>query len=103
MKKLTLAILLVAGASVSGIASANMSTSTEHNLVSVCKALKSDSKLQLMNAVKSSGVSYENLAQGLVCNGQQPVNFALANGAQKTADLFAKRAQVEVEIAQVNY
>lgn len=103
MKKLTLAIFVIAATSVSGFATASINASTEQNLVKVCKALKSDSSIKLNKAVKHSRISYENLAEGLVCDGQSAVNFALSNGAEKTASIFAKRANLKTEIAQVTY
>lgn len=103
MKKLTLAVIVVAATGFSGFASASISESTENNLVKVCQALKSDSSVKLNKAVKNSRISYESLAEGLVCNGQSAVSFAISNGAQKTASIFAKRANLNTEIAQVNY
>jgi hypothetical protein len=102
MKKLALAFVVVAATGFSGFASASISESTEQNLVKVCKALKSDSSIKLNKAVKNSRISYENLAEGLVCNGQSAVSFALSNGAEKTAGIFSKLANLNVDIAQVN-
>lgn len=103
MKKLALAFVVVAATGFSGFASASISESTEQNLVKVCKALKSDSSIKLNKAVKHSRISYERLAKGLVCDGQSAMSFALSNGAQKTASVFAKRANLDVEIARVSY
>jgi hypothetical protein len=103
MKKLALAFIVVAATGFSGFASASINESTEQNLVKVCKALKSDSSIKLNKAVKHSRISYESLAEGLVCDGQSAVSFAIANGAEKTAHVFAKRANLNTDIAQVNY
>lgn len=97
MKKLTLATLIIASLGFSGFASANISTSTEQSLVQICKALKSDSRIKLVRAMKRSRIRYETVANGLVCNGQDALSFAVAHGANKTAGLVAKRANVNID------
>ncbi len=69
-------------------------SSNEANLVRVCKALKSNSRIQLHKAVKRTHVSYREIAKGLVCNGKSAIDFAEMHNANKTAAILAKRARV---------
>jgi hypothetical protein len=39
----------------------------------------------------------KHIANSLVCNGNDPVSFALANDAEKTAKYMAKKSQVNSE------
>ena len=96
MKKLTIAALIITGLSVSGFASANLSDANEQDLVQICKALKSDSRLKLVKAMKRSRIRYEKVADGLVCNGQEALSFAMSHGSHKTANLVAKRANIDL-------
>lgn len=93
---------LVAGLSVIMLnapaqATAPMPSHVEASLVRVCKALKSNNRLQLIQAVKSSRIKYKTLADGLVCNGKSALDFAMLNGAERTATYLAKRASVDVD------
>jgi hypothetical protein len=97
MKKLTLATILIAGLGVSGFANANITESTEKNLVQICKALQSNSRLKLVKAMKRSRIRYETIADGLVCNGQEALDFAVSHGSHKVAVLVAKRANVDLD------
>jgi hypothetical protein len=97
MKKLTIATLLITGLGVSGIANADINASTEKDLVQICKALKSDSRLKLVKAMKRSRIRYETVADGLVCNGQEALDFAVSHGSHKVAVLVAKRANVDLD------
>jgi hypothetical protein len=65
---------------------------TTEKLVNVCEAIKSDNRIKLKKAVEATNVSYKHLAKGLVCNGMSPVQFALANKADKTAHYLASRS-----------
>ena len=99
MKKLLIASLLVAGSFTTSAASANthIAPSLEQDLVKICKALKSNSKLKLHNVIKKSGLKYKNIANGLVCNGHDALQFAVINGANKTAGLLARKANVDLD------
>ena len=97
MKKVILTIATVCIATtISAGANANthISKTMETNLVKVCNALKSDNRLQLRRAVKQTGATFTNIAEGLKCNGESAMDFALNNGATSTADLLAKRANL---------
>jgi hypothetical protein len=98
MKKTILVSILSTGILLAGSAQANyIDPSTEHSLVKICEALKSNSKIRLHRAVKNSGLSYKKVAKDLVCNGQDPVTFALMNDSKKTAKLIAKRSNVDID------
>ncbi|MFT7009195.1 MAG: hypothetical protein ACJAXJ_003743 [Colwellia sp.] len=86
---------MTAGILLAGSAQANyIDPVTESKLVKVCEAIKSDRLIKVNIAIKNSGVSIKQIANGLVCNGLDPVSFALANDAQKTAKFMAKRSNV---------
>ena len=82
-----------------GMASAQAAISPagtmEYKLVAVCKAIKEDNRIALYRAVRDSGVSYQRLADGLVCNGMDMYTFAQQHGAQSTGDLIARRTNLE--------
>jgi|TARA_Y100000296_G_scaffold20469_1_gene24281 hypothetical protein len=63
----------------------------EGNLVAVCKAIKSDSRLKLHRAVKATGLNMRVLHEGLVCNGQDMLTFAATHNASETAQHIARR------------
>lgn len=69
------------------------SPSLEKDLTRICEALKSDSKLALHRAVKRSRLSYRQVDDGLVCNGQSARDFALTHDADNTANMLASRAK----------
>jgi len=69
-------------------------SSSEANLVRVCKALKSNSRLQLLKAVKRTRVGYREIAKGLVCNGKSAYEFAQLHNADKTAGLLARKGNL---------
>lgn len=67
----------------------------EYKLVAVCQAIKANSRIQLYQAVKDTGVSYHRLGDGLVCNGQDMYSFALEHGADKTGAIIASRTNLD--------
>ncbi|MFS1705106.1 DUF3718 domain-containing protein [Alteromonas sp. AMM-1] len=81
-------------AAMSSAQAATMSAAMEQKLVAVCEAIKDDSRIALHKAVKSSGVSYRVLANGLVCNGQDMYSFAMLNNANQTGAIIAKRTNL---------
>jgi hypothetical protein len=42
-------------------------------------------------AIKNSGIKAKTVSEGLVCNGYDPVTFAMVNNAQKTAKFMARK------------
>jgi hypothetical protein len=95
MKKLLISTIITAGILLAGNAQAvSLDSVTEGNLVKVCKAIKSDSLIKVKVAVRESGISIRKIANGLVCNGADPVSFALANDAEKTAKYMAKKVSI---------
>ena len=97
MKKLVLVSSLIVGVFSTGMANAAIDAATERKLVKVCEALKSDSRLRVHKAVKQSRLGYRNIAKGLVCDGQDAINYALSHGATKSAHLVAQKANVDID------
>ena len=97
MKKLVLVSMLVAGVAATGMANAAIDPATERKLVKVCEALKSGSRLKVHRAVKQSRLGYRQIAKGLVCDGQDAINYALKNGAVKSANLVAQKGNVDID------
>jgi hypothetical protein len=95
MKKLLISTIITAGILLAGNAQAsNIDSVVESKLVKVCEALKSDSLIKVNAAVLKSGVDIKTIANSLVCNGDDPVNFALAYDAEKTAKYMAQISNV---------
>jgi hypothetical protein len=93
MKKVIISTILTAGILLAGSAQAsNIDPVVESKLVEVCEAIKSDNLSKVNDAVKDSGVSIKKLANSLVCNGQNPVSFAMANDAGKIAQYMAAKS-----------
>lgn len=98
MKKLIVGIALTASIFLTaGVQAKYIDKYTEKKLVQVCKAIKSDSRLKLNRAIKNSGISAKALGRGLVCNGYDPVTFAIVNGAKVTGKYIAKKANLNYE------
>lgn len=68
----------------------------ESALIKVCQAVQTNNSAKLRVAVKRSGFSYKNLAEGLMCNGQTVMEFAMSHGAIKNANLMATRSHTEL-------
>jgi hypothetical protein len=95
MKKVIISTIITAGILLAGNAQANhINPVTESKLVKICEAIKSDRVIKVHSAVKNSGISMKQITNGLLCNGADPVSFALANDAVKTAKFMAKRSNV---------
>ena len=91
MKKVILATIISSGLFLAGTVQAqHLSPETEHDLIKICSAIKSNSKLKLNRAIKSSRLPPRTIAKGLVCNGLDPVSFALTNNAHSTAKSIAR-------------
>lgn len=110
MKKLALVSVLAAavgfsGLAFSGSANAAIDPATERHLVKICKALQSNSRIRLHQAVKQSRLGFRNVAKGLKCNGQDPLVFAMNSGASKNAGYLARKANVDMTtmMAQQEY
>jgi hypothetical protein len=98
MKKVILGAILSAGLVMTGSVQANnINKSLEKDLVNVCNAIKTNNKSKLHRAVRRSGVSYKNIANGLVCNGHDAVTFALMNNSNDTAKLMARKGNIDSE------
>jgi hypothetical protein len=98
MKNVILSTIVAASILLSGSIQAKyIDPVTEDHLVKICKAIKSDSKIELRRAIKESGLGIQNITQGLVCNGADPVTFAIVNDAQKNARFLASRSGLSYE------
>jgi hypothetical protein len=98
MKKLLISTIITAGILLAGNAQAsNIDSVVEGKLVKVCEAIKSDSPIKVKSAVLKSGVEMKQIANSLVCNGVDPVSFALANDAEKTAKYLAQKSNANYE------
>jgi hypothetical protein len=98
MKKLLLSTIITAGILLAGnVQASNIDSVVEGKLIKVCEAIKSDSLAEVNEAVRNSGVAIKQIASSLVCNGFDPVSFALANDAEKTAEYMAQKSNVNYE------
>lgn len=79
----------------------SMDKSLENKLVNICEALKTDNKLKLKRAIRKSGFKEHNIKRGLVCNGMDPITFALSENANVNAEYLAGRnGKKYIELAQ---
>ena len=96
MKRIIIGSILTAGILLAGSAQANpIDKGTEAHLVKICEAIKSDSKIKLHVAIRNSGIKAKAISKGLVCNGYDPVTFAIVNKAQNTAKFMARKSGVD--------
>lgn len=100
MKKL-LTIALLAVAPLSLTANAAMSPQLESTLVAVCKAGASNNMYQFSNTMKTYRINKNRVFPRLVCNGQSYHQFALDNGANKTAKRIAPYSRGTVTIKDI--
>jgi len=98
MKKIIIGSIITAGILLAGSAQAKyIDKNTEANLVKICEAIKSNSKIKLHLAIKNSGIKAREISKGLVCNGYDPVTFAMISNAQNTAKYMARKGGVDYE------
>ena len=98
MKKVIIGSILTAGILLAGSAQANsIDKNIETHLVKICEAIKSDSKHRVNRAIKNSGIKAKKVSEGLVCNGYDPITFAMVNNAQNTAKYMASKSGVDYE------
>lgn len=98
MKKFIIGSILTAGIVLAGNAQANyIDKNIEAHLVKICEAIKSDSKLKVNRAIKNSGIRAKKVGEALVCNGYDPVTFAIVNNAQNTAKYMASKSGADYE------
>ena len=98
MKKIIIGSIITAGILLAGSAQANsIDKKLEADLVKICEAIKSDSKYKVNRAIKNSGIKAKTISEGLVCNGYDPVTFAMVNNAQNTAKFMARKSGVDYE------
>ena len=98
MKKLVLVSMLIAGVGATGMANAAIiDAPTERKLVKICDALKSGSRLKVQRVIKQSRLGYRQVAKGLVCDGQDAINYAIAHGSVKSANMLARKGNVDID------
>ena len=98
MKKIIIGGILTVGIILAGSVQANhIDKNTETHLVKICKAIKSDSQYKVDRAIKESGINAKKISQDLVCNGHDPVTFAIVNNAQSTAKFMAHKSGSDYE------
>ena len=98
MKKIIIGSIITAGILLAGSAQAKyIDKNTEANLVNICEAIKSNSKIKLHLAIKNSGIKAREISKGLVCNGYDPVTFAMISNAQNTAKYMARKGGGDYE------
>ena len=52
---------------------------------------------ELHNAVKDSGTNIKQIANGLKCNGADPVTFAMDYDAEKMAEFLARKTRADAK------
>jgi hypothetical protein len=98
MKKFIIGSIITAGILLAGSAQAKyIDKNTEANLVKICEAIKSNSKVKVHIAIRDSGITAKAVSKGLVCNGYDPVTFAIKNKAQNTAKFMARKGNADYE------
>jgi hypothetical protein len=98
MKKIIIGSIITAGILLVGSAQANsFGKGTEAQLVKIYEAIKSDSKIKLHIAIRDSNISTKAISEGLVCNGYDPVTFAIVTKAENTAKFMARKSNVDYE------
>ncbi|ACA87555.1 DUF3718 domain-containing protein [Shewanella woodyi] len=82
-------------------ASAAMHPQLEKTLVDVCKAGASNKMYQLRHTVKTNRINEKRIYPRLVCNGETFHQFALNQGADKTAKRIGKFMKGTVTIKDI--
>ena len=65
----------------------------EKNLISICKAIKSNKPVAVHRAVRASRISYRALHKGLVCNGEDMLSFAVTHDATLSSNFIARKVK----------
>ncbi|NTS77985.1 DUF3718 domain-containing protein [Catenovulum sp. SM1970] len=96
MKKLAgvLTLGLFTFFSFSSQAGVSYNSAQEQMLVNICKAAKSDEVRNLRQAQRASNLSYKQIAKGVVCNGEDVIEYAASHQAYKTAQYISDKAQL---------
>ncbi|MCE9678158.1 DUF3718 domain-containing protein [Shewanella sp. AS1] len=88
MKKL-LSIAVIALAPFAFSTQAAMSLHMENTLIAVCKAGASNNLIEFNGTMREYRINKQRVFPRLVCNGENFHQFALSNGAQRTAKKIA--------------
>jgi len=97
MKALATATVL-ALSSISFASFAAMSPEMENTLISVCKAGLSNNQIQFTNTMRDNRINEYRIFPRLVCNGESFHQFAMNNGADRTANRIARYLPGQVTI-----
>lgn len=107
MKKLTIASVIgtvtTLGLLTAAPSQAAMDSYVEKALQQVCYSSMSDRLYSFKNTVKSYRLDVKDVANKVVCNGDDIGTFAAKNGAMKTANYIRNRQSGEVEIHELVY
>ena len=91
MKALILTAALTTAFGTASISAAPLDTVTQNKLVTVCKAIQSGSKLELLKVMRHNRLSYDTIISDLRCNGMSVVAFAQQSNNEVTANYLASR------------
>ena len=80
-----------------GVAQANQQPS-EDALVQVCESIQENNTLKLRHLMKQHGLNFRAIENGLKCNGQTPIEFAVEHGANEVADKIASRVSTTTDL-----
>ena len=102
LTSLVMASALLAGASFN--ASATMDKNIELSLIDICKSAISNKPVKMMKTIKSYRVKEKVIAEKLVCNGDNVIDFAEKHDALKNASRLKRHlGKVTItDIAAVN-
>lgn len=91
-----LALLITGGATQAKYAP--ITENLEKDLVNICQAIKDNHKIRIRKAIKHSGFTKRHVSEGLVCNGMEPLEFALFNNAIKSAEYIAGKSHLNAAV-----
>lgn len=80
---------------------AAMSPQLENTLISVCKAGASNNVVTFNSTMKEHRINQGRIFPRLVCNGEDFHQFALSQGADKTAKRIGRYTQGQVTIKDI--
>ncbi|GEM_PF-3689842 len=71
---------------------------TEEALVQVCESIQENNTIKLRYLMKQHGLNIRAIENGLKCNGQSPLEFAISNDADRVADKIASRVSTSIDL-----
>ncbi len=94
-------VALAASVAFSPVQADNMDSYIESALISVCKSTMKNSPLGLSLKMSEYRLKYATVAEKVVCNGENIMDFALTHNAHKTYGLFQQRTRGHVQIKDI--